>query len=202
MTNESASAPVARLGGGARVACIAALLSLAGNTVVFAGEPPALVEGSRIRIETRSGDRSKRVQGTLLALSSSQLTLRRSEGDDSLVMPLDRITKLEVSGGRARRKAAGIGAIVGATLAGAFTLLNAAGDGDDLCSGSGCVTLFAVLGVPAAATGALVGAGVAPERWREAPLPGRASLLGSGRLAVSAGPARGGGVGLTISCRF
>jgi hypothetical protein len=126
------------------------------------------------------------------------------------VVPRATVTKLYVSEGRARGKAAIIGAAIGFAVAGALAV--AAGtscSGECLCSGSGCMVLVPILGIPAAATGAGVGALVAPERWREIPVdgagPGAAygfsSAAGSNHLRLGLAPIRGGAA-VSVACSF
>jgi hypothetical protein len=162
-----------------------------------------VAEGSRTRVVAGTG-RKASFSGTLVALDSRQLTIQIKGTLAPVAIDRDQVMKLDVSAGRGKRKAATIGALVGVTLAGAFSLMNAGGSDDPLCSGSGCATLFVVLGVPAAATGALVGALAAPERWHEAPLsvPSKSAPTISGHVGIGVVPVRGGGASIVIAYGF
>jgi hypothetical protein len=143
---------------------------------------------------------------------AASLTLRgKSLGDPALVVPRASVTKLYVSGGHARGKAAIIGAAIGLAVAGGLAVAASACDssGECGCSGSGCPELLAILGIPAAAIGAGVGALVAPERWQEIPV-GSAGLgaalsfpggAGSSRLHLTLAPVRGGAAA-SVKCSF
>jgi hypothetical protein len=166
------------------------------DTGLCADPPHELREGARIRLQA-AGTVS---DGTLAAQDAASLTLRVEDLHDPLVVPRATLERVYVSEGRARGKAAMIGAAIGLTVAGALVVAGSAGcdGGECLCSGSGCVAAVAILGIPAAATGAGIGALVAPERWREVPIPARA---GSTRVGWALAPIHGGAA-VSFSCRF
>jgi hypothetical protein len=141
-----------------------------------ADPPQDLAQGARIRVESAAGTST----GTLAGQDAASLTLQVKDLSDPLVVPRAHVMKLHVSEGRAKGKAALIGGAIGLGVAGALVAAGARGAGCDggecLCSGSGCLAAVVILGIPAAAMGAGVGALVAPERWREIPMAGAAAL--------------------------
>ncbi|MFI4946141.1 MAG: hypothetical protein ACHP85_22890 [Burkholderiales bacterium] len=187
-----------RLWGFERVVALSVLLA-ASSPSLLAQDQSQLRPGARIRIRPATGH-GHWIKGTFATLDAKQLTLQRRDETGPVVFERSEVKKLEVSAGRGRKKAAAIGALVGVTLSGAFTLLNALGDGDDWCSGSGCAAMFFVFGIPTAATGSLVGAAVAPERWRDVPLSPMTPLA-AGRVGLTLTPTRGG-LSAALSLRF
>lgn len=189
------------------IASLLVVVAMTSSLDLRAQEPQDLAEGTRIRV-LAPGTGKAGFKGTLVARDSQELTLQVKHDRDPVVIPRSQVTRLYISAGRGRGKAAAIGALVGVTVAGALVLSGASGFGCDssecLCSGDGCMQLLGLLGAPAAATGALVGALVAPEQWRELPLhpPGPASMLSSERIRVGIVPVRGGGVRFVASCTF
>lgn len=182
-----------------RVTWASILLCATWNTGLCAGE--RLVEGTRIRVERSSSPRQEPITGTFLRLDSMNLTLEAGQSVDPMVIPAGQIAGIAVSDGRARRKGAGIGALVGLGLAGVLTAVGGSGSGEKVCSGSGCGTLFLILSVPCVGAGAAVGAAVAPERWREVPFPRAFTTSGAQPLAVELGPVPAGGA-IRVSWRF
>ena len=178
------------------------------STGLRADPPQELAPGARIRVLGTGGTS----EGTLAVQDAASLTLRgKSLSDPPLVVPRASVTKLYVSGGHARGKAAIIGAAIGLAVAGGLVVAASACDssGECGCSGSGCPELLAILGIPAAAMGAGVGALVAPERWHEIPVanagpaaalsfPGGAS---SSRVHLALLPLRGGAAA-SVTCSF
>ena len=166
---------------------------------VLAASPGARAEttepaaGARVRWTAAGSD--ERVQGRLIGQEAERIVVETARGQAAVAVPYDRLTRLQVSEGRHRRKAALIGALVGVAATGVLFATTPAE-----CSGSGCVKLFALIAVPAAATGGLVGAAVAPERWRDLPRP-RPAMRVSDRVSVGLGPARGG-LRVAASVRF
>lgn len=162
-----------------------------------ADETPVLDVGARVRVQTTGTQ--PRHEGRVVAWDPEQLTLETKTGRDPVVIPYRQVTGLYVSGGRGRGKAATIGALVGVAAVGALFLTV-----PTECSGSGCAELFALVALPTAATGALIGAAVAPERWREVTAPGRnaPSLRVSERVRVGFAPAPGGGVRFAASYSY
>jgi hypothetical protein len=163
-----------------------------------AEEPQNLDVGTRIRVVVAGADKAG-FKGKLVARDSEQLVLEPKPGRDPVTIPYGQVVSLHVSEGRARGKAAAIGALVGIAAAGALFLTH-----PPECSGAGCVEFFALIAAPTAATGALIGALGAPERWRDVPARGRApaSVRVSERIRVGIGPVQGGGVRFAASCLF
>ncbi len=134
--------------------------------------------------------------GTLLAWKADSLVME-SNGD-TLAVPLDIVTGLDVSWGQKSRtlKGAGIGFLVGgaAGLATAAIACAIAGDCDADSPYTGLV--YAYLGglgaVVGALTGAIIGSTITVDRWVDVPL----------RLRVSLGPQRHGRFGFGASVRF
>ena len=185
------------------VVSLVGLVCAFGSAALQAGDEPP--PGTRVRIQAGESR-----TGVLVARDAEQLTLQVGGKEPPVIIPLRQVTGLEVSHGRGRRKAAGIGALVGLVAAGTLVLSGASGvgcgpdDSECFCSGQGCVEAFLLIGVPAAALGAATGALVAPERWREVPVhaAGAASVsLANGGVSVGIVPVRGG-VGLSATCSF
>jgi hypothetical protein len=154
------------------------------------GDLPA---GARVRF--RAAGSGERVQGRLIGLEAERIVVETARGAAPVAVPYDQVARLQVSDGRHRRKAAVIGGLVGVAATG---VLFATTPPD--CSGSLCIPYFALVALPFGATGGLVGAAVAPERWRDVADP-RPALRLSDRFDVGLRPARGG-VGVAASVRF
>jgi serine protease Do len=160
---------------------------------------PALAEGSRIRVEARGTGREIPLEGTLLGLDSTKLTMRTQRGRAPTVIPRSELVRIETHAGRRTNMAAAIGALVGAGVAGALVVRSAGNEG---CSE--CILPIVVLGIPAAAAGAAFGMLVAPDRWNEVRLPARGALTLSsgGPIGVRIAPVPGGGARVAFSCGF
>ena len=138
----------------------------------------------------------ERVVGYWMGLDGNQLTLGIEDRDDSLILPLVSLTKLEVSQGLKSRtlKGAGIGFLVGgaAGLATAAIACAIAGncDADDPYTG----LVYAVFGVLGAGvgtlTGAIIGSTIKVDRWETVQLD---------QLRVGLTPR---GHGLEVSAKF
>jgi hypothetical protein len=170
--------------------------------MVRAEEPETKAQRARVRLH--AGDGGGEYKGALVEWTSQQLTIRTASDRDAVSIPLRQVEGLFISEGRARRKAAIIGSLVGLAVVGAVVLSGASGVGCDpnqtecFCSGEGCLKAFLLGSVPAAAIGASTGALVAPERWREVPIQPRSApsaSLSCGRIRVGIAPVRGGGAG-------
>ena len=172
-------------------------LSWAGTSPTLGAEEPVLAEGSKIRVEARGKCRESPLEGTLVRLDPTRLTLHTELG--TKVIPRTDIVRIETHAGRHSNAAAAIGALVGAGVAGALVVRSAGNEG---CSG--CILPIVVLGIPAAAAGAALGMLVAPDRWTEVPLPdhGALTLAARGPIRVQIGPVRGGGARAAFSFGF
>ena len=157
--------------------------------------------GERVRVTFCPPDfscagSSRTSVGTLLAWKADSLVME-SNGD-TVAVPLDIVTGLDVSWGQKSRtlKGAGIGSLVGgaAGLATAAIACAIAGDCyDDSLTGL-VYAYFGGLGaVVGALTGAIIGSTIDVDRWVDVPLE---------RLRVSLGPQRDGRLGLGLSVRF
>lgn len=125
----------------------------------------AVPVGTRVRIVVGVNEP---FTGNLLRLAPDTLAVALSSGGALIQLPTSRLTSIELSDGRDRLggsvKGAGIGLLAGG-LIGGIALGRSEGD---LAALAG---MFAG-GIIGAGTGAIVGAIVAPERWRRLPLPG------------------------------
>lgn len=157
------------------------------------GETPEMAAGARVRWTTAGSE--ERVQGRLIGQEAERLVVETAREHVPVAVPFDRVTRLQVSDGRHRRKAAAIGALVGVAAMG---VVFATTPGD--CSGSLCIPYFALYALPAAATGGLVGAAIAPERWQDVKIP-RPPMRVSERFDLGIGPAQGG-LRVAASVRF
>ncbi len=134
--------------------------------------------------------------GTFVAWKADALIME-SNGN-VLALPLDSVTKLEVSWGRKTNtgKGAGIGFLLGG-LVGAIIGYASYEECSCLGGGVGPETLAlvgAVIGgFGGLATGVLIGSAIETDRWQEVPLD---------RLRVSLGPQRDGRFGFGASVRF
>ncbi len=167
----------------------------------LAGATAQVGPGERVRVTFCTPDLScagsSRISvGTLLAWKADSLVVE-SDGD-TLAVPLDMVTGLDVSLGQKSRtlKGAGIGALVGAAAGLATAAIACAIAGD--CYDDGLTGLvYAYLGglgaVAGALTGAIIGSTMEVDRWVDVPLD---------RLRVSFGPQRDGRFGLGLSVRF
>jgi hypothetical protein len=178
--------------------------SLPWGAAVHAEEAPP-VAGTRVRVETvRTVDR-QRLTGTLVGVDAERITLQVKGSPDPTVLAASEVSRFEVSAGHRRGKPAAIGALIGVAVAGGLVVASSAGcTGECFCSGSGCLTGFVLLGVPAAAIGGTVGAVVAPEHWKEIRLPAqnRLTLATKGPVALVLAPSAGGGGSVGLACRF
>lgn len=123
--------------------------------------------GTRVRIVV---DVNEPFTGNLLRLSPDTLVVAVGSGGALIQVPTSRVSSIELSGGRDRLsgslKGAGIGLLAGGLIGGVAI---GRSDGNNIAALAG---LFAggIIGVGA---GAIVGAIVAPERWRWLSLPGK-----------------------------
>lgn len=121
--------------------------------------------GTRVRIVVGA---SESFTGSVLRLTSDTLAVATGSGGALIQLPTSRLSSIEVSEGRDRLggsvKGAGIGVLAGAAI-GSIALRRSEGPGVAALAG-----LFAG-GILGGGTGAIVGAIVAPERWRRLSLP-------------------------------
>ena len=176
--------------------------------VPLASATAQLRPGTRVRVthppicpvDLCVGTRQKSV-GTFLAWKADSLVME-SNGD-TLAVPQDFVTKLEVSTGRGYSKAqmrAGMigGFFVGSAIGIAIAAVIAPREG---CSGVGlkrtrgnCLFYGWTLGfLGGSLVGGVIGAGIPGDLWEEVSLD---------RLRVSFGPQRDGRFGLGLSVRF
>ena len=138
------------------------------------GEDGLVVEkGSRVRAHVVNGPLGERAKGSetitgrLLGISETTITINEGGERAPLVLPRQRVTKLELSLRRSRR---GNGALIGfgAGVA-AAVLVGLASGSDENCSGvcfdaGQIAAMYSLLWGPA---GAAIGAALAPgERWQ------------------------------------
>ena len=168
--------------------------------VGVASAAAALIGRRRVRITAPTALKG-RITGSILSIDESSLTIETKKGKSPFVVPLQTVSRLEVSGGRrSRGRGAGLGAAIGFAAVGLyFGVLEArseCGLGFDFFScdepaplavGTGFGLL---LGAP---LGALIGLLIPPgERWE------RTSLK---RVSVGIAPAPRG-IGVSVSLSF
>ena len=143
----------------------------------------------------------RRSVGTFLAWKADSLVIQ-SNGD-TLSVPVNLVTRLDVSRGRNTNTGEGagigflLGAVVGAVIGlasyeecesqGAFSCLGP--DGPEIYALAGAI----IGGLGGLVAGALIGSATETDRWQEVPLD---------RLRVSLGPQRDGRFGFGASVRF
>ncbi len=179
------------------------LTSATAQVPVRPGERVRVTRPPICRADTICGGRSPRQSvGTFLAWKSDTLVVQ-SNGD-TLALPLDSVTRLDVSWGRKTNtgKGAGIGILLG-VIAGAFI----GGVSYEECVPQGWFSCIgpdfgseayaaagALLGgLGGLMAGAIIGTAIKTDRWQEVPLD---------RVRVSLGPQRDGRFGLGASMRF
>jgi hypothetical protein len=125
-------------------------------------------------------------------------TLLAQSNGNTIVLPLDAVTKLEVSQGQ--KSHTGVGAVIGFLVGGAAGA--AIGYASYSCEGWSCLGYgpwpsagvgLAIGGVGGLVAGALIGSAIKTDRWEEVPLD---------RVRVSLGPQRDGRFGFGASVRF
>ncbi|MDZ4863987.1 MAG: hypothetical protein SGJ01_11140 [Gemmatimonadota bacterium] len=153
--------------------CLAVALVLPFSSLV-AQEPPTLAPGTRVRVTTQD----ERVVGTLTAIDSAAIVVRRKNGSlDSL--PMTPRTRIDVSGGPGlcspghRGTCVAVGFLGGAALG---AVVGAAAE----CSGGELCVLVYFFTVPAGAlVGTIAGAVIGGEHWNRAEPPARLTLAPS-----------------------
>ncbi len=161
--------------------------------------------GARVRVTillpcpdiyTSCADWRSRHNGTFMAWKADTLVVQ-SNGD-TLSVPVDRVTRLDVS--RGRKTNTGKGAEIGFLLGGVVgAVIGYASYEECACLGGGVgPETLAVAGAGIGAlgglvAGALIGSSTKTDRWREVPLD---------RVRVSLGPQRDGRFGFGASVRF
>ena len=137
--------------------------------------------------------------GTFWAWQADSLIMERN--GNALALPLDAVTKLEVSQGQKSNTLEGaiVGLLIGGVAVGAIAIATY----EECEGGWGCIGDFGpgfaalvgglVGGLGGVVVGALIGSEIETDRWREVPLD---------RVRVSLGPQRDGGFGFGASVRF
>jgi hypothetical protein len=151
-----------------RALIAAAAISLPATLSAQSGAAFSVSPGSRIRV-TAPAVSSEPLYGHLVVLDGDSLVMVTPSPPRSLRIDLATVNQVQVSAGHARLQWAGVGAIVGGLvglIAGA-----AAGGHADNTDGLGASIGGIVGGVGGIPIGAIVGAFVAPERWRTAWTP-------------------------------
>jgi hypothetical protein len=151
---------VARLG----FACLP-LLCLASASGLRAEEVGVIAPGARVRV-TAPVVGSKPLLGAIATVTEETLDLRVKRQEPVVSVRRADIVRLQVSRGRARRKAALIGGSIGAAALLGVTYFDCTQWSADGCDPAASVAASAGIGF---AVGAAVGALVAPERWQEIP---------------------------------
>jgi hypothetical protein len=154
--------------------CCAALALVTTLVAVPAGlaQAPSLTPGARIRMSAL-GYEIKNRPGTLVRVTPDSLTIDFRRNAPPVTVPLDALTRLDVSTGKRRQagfwRGAGIGFLITGAIVGAVAL-SARECGEDcqvpllIYGGSGLV-LGTVLG-------GIIGARKAPDRWEAVLLRG------------------------------
>lgn len=128
----------------------------------------SLPAGTRVRVTTGAADQP--FTGNVFRLTADTLAVATGGGNALLQLPMTRIASVEISEGRDRIgwavRGAGYGALAGG-LIGAASLRGQGGAGD-----LSAIAGFFAGGVLGGGLGSLIGAIVAPERWRRFPLSG------------------------------
>lgn len=175
-------------------AAMAAALPLVVLPADGAAEEP-VDTGTRVRVIRKGSD--DHVTGRLVARAADRLAVETEPGRVIVRVPYDQVARLQVSDGRHRARAAGVGALIG-LVAGSAVYVIAPRD----CSGSECAERFALMAAPSMAAGALLGTAIAPERWRDVDRVPDVTLFERRHLQLAVGPPRGGGLRATIVLAF
>ena len=161
-----------------RIARLVAIALVAGLAAPRAAEtqPVNLTPGARLRVSAPDFD-IKRRTGTLVRVTPDSLTVDFRGRIPPMTLPIDGLSRLDVSTGK--RRAAGLarGAAIG-TLIGALAGLAISGDPQE-CRDEGCgaVILGTLGGGTGLILGSVIGVATAPDRWKEASLRGQSSAL-------------------------
>ena len=159
---------------------------------------PALVPGARVRIKTR--DEAKPRIAIVVAHTADTLSVRLPEFSNTVAMPLDEITRLDVSLGRHRNVTRGIvvGTVAGGTVGALFGAMSYQPcTSQCLLAPESRAQSAAIGGILVGGLGFIVGSltGLArQDDWKRVPLDGK-------RVAVSVRP-RGLGAGLGVRLEF
>ncbi len=151
------------------------------------GASSVITVGNRIRLLAPTVA-SERIQGTVVGMDSTALTIARESGA-RLAVPRDAVTRLEVFDGRRRQTLAGV--LLGAAL-GAVVV------GSNPCVNEGCAHGFsgefaAIGAVGGSLWGGIVGALVKRDHW---------SAVALDDVRVTLGPTEGRGVRVSVSVGF
>jgi hypothetical protein len=168
------------------------ILSIA-QSIAAAAEPPAIKVGARVRVEATVpslyGDYTKKVTGPLLDINEASITVENALTGAVSVFSWKKVSKLELSiNGPQRGRGALLGLGIGAPIGFAVGFVSIGED--DLLEPAGAGVILALL---FGATGALIGAAVAPgEQWESVPLDQAFRGFDHGRQ-------RGGGIFVSVS---
>ena len=157
----------------------------------------AIAPGSRVRV-THPGEGTR--VGTVVALTADTLEVRFAGRSDAALMPLDQVTRVDVSRGRERRvlRRAGVGFFVGAgigAVSGAISESQCRPETDYIClsAGGGALVGGAFFGTVGGLVGAIAGL-VPSERWERVSVERR-------RIGIVA-PATSNGRGFGLALAF
>ncbi len=146
-----------------------------------------VVPGARVRVYSPD-----RLTGTIETLSSDTLVLKTEASRWRVIsrqaIPFASITRLEVTRGKKSKWLVGAG--VGLGLGAAATVYFLAAFCDDVdtsCDGNTYLGIFALIALPPAIVGAVIGALIKVDRWEDLPLDQiRVSLRPNGHLGLAA----------------
>jgi hypothetical protein len=171
-----------------RSAAVVSVAFLLHAARVVSAEDLQVAVGSRIRF--RAPTVTHRIEGTVLSLDESAMTLRLEDQKDATVFPRAAMEKLEIRSREGHRaKGALIGFAIGTVALGAVLL--ASSDDDFRCPDIDCMLTGALVGgVPFAVIGALASRGA---KWESVPTHG---------LTVWVAPRLDRGVEARLSVRF
>jgi hypothetical protein len=181
--------------------------ALAQDTTAASGQgeisqtPSSVKVGDKVRVSGPTLPQQQSV-GVVKIINADSIVLERDSYPKSVAVPVDSVSKLEVTHGKKRHTGLGIGLgiIVGAV---AFGVAASGSVDEQPCEGAGCVAnaLAAGLAEPAIVTGAVVGGALlggllggiightaASDKWETVPLPELAAgvdLHGNVTLSIS-----------------
>jgi hypothetical protein len=174
---------------------LASALSFPSSAVAQAA---TLMPGSRVRITSPAYELENRV-GTLVRLTGDSVTIDFPGKTPRLSLPIDAVSRLDLSMGVRRAagfwRGAGIGFLVSSAIVGATYL-----GSRDTCGSGDCAAAFAIVAAGGVVVGSMVGGFIglahAPDRWESA------TLRAPTGAATDRLPATGFRVGLRFATRF
>ncbi len=166
-----------------------------------------VVRGARVRVTAPHMLAPAKQSGVLLALRSDSLVLRPDGVQDSIVIPLALVTRVESS--RGQHRSPGRGLLIGALVGGALGAVVGAASAQTSSCGSSCFVsgadVTAIVGVLGVAVGGVVGLAVGfthhSERFENVPRGSLMSGLRSAPSYFSVAPTRHGAT-LALGVRF